>query len=131
MLTSVFVPVNNEKLTSKLRLVLTKEEIDRMLHLIPEENVGWVDDERQRKEKFKDIVNRADIFELIQMIKALLEHKKKILACGKKMHIADERMLQEGEKIICEEFSYVLGIGKDEVADYIEKGLQKEGNTGV
>ena len=32
---TIFVPVNNEKLTSKMRYVLTKEEIDTKLRAIP------------------------------------------------------------------------------------------------
>lgn len=125
---TVFVPVNNEKLTSKMRPVLTKEQIDDMLHGIPEEYAGWIDDERLRKEKFKELVGRADTFELIQLIKTLLKHKEDVLARGKKMHMADERMLQEAEKIICDEFSYVLGIAADEVPEYIQSKVKAVGS---
>ena len=57
-----------------------------------------MDDERARKEHFKDMVSRADTFELIQLIKMLIEHREKVVARGKKLHVADERMLQEAEK---------------------------------
>lgn len=123
---TVFVPVNNEKLTSKMRYVLTKEEIDEKIRLIPESSPGWIDDERTRKERFKDIVSRADTFELIQLIKTLLEHQEAMMARGKKLHVADERMLQEAEKMICDEFSYVLGISKEEVPSYITDSMKTE-----
>ena len=123
---TVFVPVNNEKLTSKMRYVLTKEEIDEKIRLIPESSPGWIDDERTRKERFKDIVSRADTFELIQLIKTLLEHQEAVMARGKKLHVADERMLQEAEKMICDEFSYVLGISKEEVPCYITDSMKTE-----
>lgn len=123
---TVFVPVNNEKLTSKMRYVLTKEEIDEKIRLIPESSPGWIDDERTRKERFKDIVSRADTFELIQLIKTLLEHQEAVMARGKKLHVADERMLQEAEKMICDEFSYVLGISKEEVTSYITDSMKTE-----
>lgn len=122
---TVFVPVNNEKLTSKMRLILTKEQIDEMLHSIPEEYEGWIADERQRKEKFKDIASRGDTFELIQLIKALLKHKQDVLARGKKVHIADERMLQDAEKMICDEFAYVLNISPEDVPAYIIDGMKE------
>ena len=121
---TVFVPVNNEKLTSKMRYVLTKEEIDEKIRLIPESSPGWIDD--ARKERFKDIVSRADTFELIQLIKTLLEHQEAVMARGKKLHVADERMLQEAEKMICDEFSYVLGISKEEVPSYITDSMKTE-----
>ena len=122
---TVFVPVNNEKLTSKMRYVLTKEEIDAKIRAIPEVQEEWMDDERARKELFKDMVSRADTFELIQLIKMLIEHREKVVARGKKLHVADERMLQEAEKMICDEFSYVLGIPKEEVPSYITNSMKE------
>lgn len=121
---TVFVPVNNLKLTSKMRHVLTKEEIDRMIRSIPESPSEWIADERERKEKFKDISGRADTFELIQLMEALLEHQKEAAGRGKKLHIADERMLREAEKMICDEFAYVLGISREEVPGYITEELK-------
>lgn len=121
---TVFVPINNEKLTSKMRHVLTKEQIDNMIHSIPEDNQEWITDERTRKEKFRDIVNRADTFELIQLIEALLEHQREVVERGKKLHIADERMLREAEKMICDEFAYVLGISQDAVPGYIADAMK-------
>ncbi len=42
----------------------------------------------------------------------------------KKLHIADEKILKETERVLYEEFAYVLGIGQDEVLPFI---LQKLG----
>ena len=122
---TIFVPVNNEKLTSKMRYVLTKEEIDAKIRAIPEVQEEWMDDERARKEHFKDMVSRADTFELIQLIKMLMEHREKVVARGKKLNVADERMLQEAEKMICDEFSYVLGIPKEDVPSYITNSMKE------
>ena len=91
---TVFVPVNNKKLTSKMRHVLTKEEIDQMIAEIPGNP------------------------------SALLEHQREVMERGKKLHIADERMLREAEKMICDEFAYVLGISQEEVPAYITSGLE-------
>lgn len=122
---TVFVPVNNEKLTSKMRYVLTKEEIDEKIHSISKEHEAWMDDERERKEHFKDMVSRADTFELIQLIEMLMEHRKRVAERGKKLHVADERMLQEAEKMICDEFSFVLGIPKEDVPSYITSSMRE------
>ena len=42
----------------------------------------------------------------------------------KKLHIADEKILKETERVLYEEFAYVLRIGQDEVLPFI---LQKLG----
>jgi hypothetical protein len=34
-------------------------------------------------------------------------------------------MLQEAEKLVCDEFSYVLGIPKEEVPSYITEGMKE------
>lgn len=122
---TVFVPVNNEKLTSRMRYVLTKEEIDEKIRSISEGHEAWMDNERERKERFRDLVSRADTFELIQLIRMLMEHRKNVTARGKKLHVADERMLQEAEKMICDEFSFVLGIPKEEVPSYIVSSMRE------
>lgn len=108
-----------------MRYVLTKEEIHAKIRSIPEGRQGWIADERTRKERFRDIVSRADTFELIQLIKTLLEHQETVTAKGKKLHVADERMLQEAEKMICDEFSYVLGIPREEVPSYIVNSMKE------
>ena len=108
-----------------MRYVLTKEEIDEKIHSVSESHEEWMEDERTRKEHFKDMVSRADTFELIQLIKMLIEHREKVTARGKKLHVADERMLQEAEKMICDEFSYVLGIPKEEVPSYITNSMKE------
>jgi CarD family transcriptional regulator len=82
-------------------------------------------DEQQRKERFRDLACRADTFELICLIQTLVEHQKTVAARGKKLHVADERMLQEAEKLVCDEFSYVLGIPKEEVPSYITEGMKE------
>lgn len=107
-----------------MRHVLTKEEIDQMIAEIPGNPSEWITDERERKERFKDIAGRADTFEMIQLIEALLEHQREVMERGKKLHIADERMLREAEKMICDEFAYVLGISQEEVPAYITSGLE-------
>ena len=44
---------------------------------------------------------------------------KELAEKGKRLHIADERALKEGQRLIHDEFSYVLNIEPDEVGNFI------------
>lgn len=116
---TVFVPVNNKKLTSRLRYVLTKEELDELIDDVPKRADTWIENERQRKEYYKELLAHADAGELMNLIKTLLEHQKRVYAIGKKLHMCDERMLQDAERMILDEAAYVLRVAPAEAEAYI------------
>ena len=51
------------------------------------------------------------------MIKALYFHKNKRESEGKHLYLSDERFFKEAERILYDEFQYVLNIKKDEVME--------------
>ena len=53
------------------------------------------------------------------MAKNLALNKRETESKKKKFHVADSRYLSIVEKIITEDFSFVLGIDKSEVISYI------------
>lgn len=116
---TVFVPVNNEELVSKMKRILSVEEIHQLIHDMPNEDLIWIDNDNQRKEKYKEILrngNRKDLAQLIRTIYLKQEELKKI---GKKIHATDDNIFKEAEKILYEEFAYVLNIQKNEVVPFI------------
>ena len=52
----VYVPEKNEKLMSKMREVMTKDEIDSLLLGMKDKEIGWEKDRRIRSEIFHDIL---------------------------------------------------------------------------
>ena len=123
---TIFVPVLNDRLTAKMRRVLSKDEMEALIESMPKEGTLWVENERQRKELYKEIVSRGDRAELIGMIKALHLHQQKQLAKGRKLHSADERFLREAEKMLYDEIAMVLHIKPDQVISYILQQLPAE-----
>ena len=53
------------------------------------------------------------------MIRTLRSHQKELAEKGKRLHIADERALKEGQRLIHDEFSYALNIEPEEVGSFI------------
>ncbi|MEE0859328.1 MAG: CarD family transcriptional regulator [Acutalibacteraceae bacterium] len=115
----IYVPKNNAELVSKMKKVLTKDEILELINAMPCEEDIWVSNESDRKDKYKEILARGDRTELVRLIKTLYIHKQNQKKAGKKLHLADERFLKDAERILYDEFAYVLNIAQDEVLPFI------------
>ena len=61
--------------------------------------------------------------ELIRLIRQIRAHEQEQLGKGKRLHLSDERFLKEAEKMICEEFSLVLNIDRNEVLSRILRAV--------
>lgn len=124
--TVIYVPRENEELVSKMRKVLSKEEIDELILKIKNTEPIWYDEEKVRKEKYNAILSEGDREKVLQLINTLYINKMERKAVGKKMYASDEKIMREAERLIHEEFAVVLNIQPDEVVDYIVKKIKEE-----
>ncbi|MBQ2357911.1 MAG: CarD family transcriptional regulator [Ruminococcus sp.] len=115
---TLFVPTANQQLVSKMRRILTEDEAEAILRDLPPCG-DWNDNKQERSEQFRAIITEGSCVELIRLIRLVRTHGQEQLAGGKRLHISDERFLKEAEKMICEEFSLVLHISRDEVLERI------------
>ena len=118
---TLFVPVDCEKLTSKMHRTLSAEEIHALIQTLPEQRTMWIEDETERKARYKEILAGGDRVQLIQMIKALYFHQEEQRAVGKKLHISDENFFKEAQRLLHDEFSAALGIPREDILDYIDQ----------
>lgn len=121
---TIYVPVDSEALTSKIRQVLSREEIYELIHSMPYEESYWIENEPERKERYREIIAKGDRHELIQMLKALYHHQQQQALRGKKLHAADERYFKEAEKLLYDEFALVLNIKPSQVLPFIMEQIQ-------
>jgi len=122
---TLFAPVNNEKIEGKMRRILTEEEIYALIESMPKEEANWIQNENERKEQYKRIIASGNHLELIQMIKALYIHKQKREADGKHLYLSDERFFKEAERILYDEFQYVLNIKREELLPFIFRKIEE------
>ena len=119
----VYLPMNNQMLLEKAKPLVTKEEIGRLIENIPNWEDYWVDDHKQRKEKFNRILQSGDRQGIMALAGTIHNKQKAQLAVHKKLNASDERILREAERIISLEFAFVLNIAPDEVKDYINNRI--------
>ncbi len=123
---TLYVPVENSQLCQRLRRVLTKGEIHELLLESKGHQLAWPPDRQTRAERFQGILQRGVQEELILMIRCIYLKKGELQARGKKLPDADLRVLKRAERLVEGEFSYALGIPRDQVSAYIRSVLQVE-----
>ena len=120
---TIFVPVNNQKLVSKMREPMTKDEINAMLVRMKDRTLEWEKDVRFRTESFHEILSNGVNQDLILMIRCLHRKRQELVQLGKKLPARDSNALKTAERLVEEEFAHVLHIKCEEVSDYIRDVL--------
>ena len=120
----VFVPADVERLVSRMKRVLTAEEIDTIILEIPGEEFLWIENEAERKNRYRELLAEGDCRMLIRMIKSLYLHQKEQSTRGRKLHTADERAFKDAERLLFDQFALALQIQPDEVLPYIIKKIE-------
>lgn len=119
-----YIPVENEAAVSKLRPLMTREELLELLHADRVRNAPWIADENQRKLRYRELITSGDRESLMGMIGALHRHRRAQLAAGRKFHQADENFLSDAQKLLNAEFAQVFGLEPKEVNGFILKELE-------
>lgn len=118
---TIYMP--RERGNAILRRLLSRQDIIDMIHQSSSYAGLWKDDSRVRKDLFTSILHEGNYGKLIQMIREIHEHHTQRLAEGKKPSVADEHILDEAQRLLHQEFSYVLRISQEETVQFILKEL--------
>lgn len=121
----LFVPVKNEALVEKMHRVLSAEAVDELIQAMPEEGAVWIEDEKERKKRYKEVLEQGDRKALVRTIKSLYTYRQKLKAAGKKIHVCDENFLKEAERVLYDEFAYVLRIDREKILEYIVNQVEE------
>lgn len=121
--TRYFVPTQNQVAVAKMQPVLTKAEIDDLLSAVNQVAISWINDENQRKQRYRELLTCGDRAALICMMREAYKHKIEQLAAGRKFHLCDENFLRDAERLLNSEFSLVLCIENKDVGEYIRERL--------
>ena len=120
-----FVPADNERLVGAMRPLLTADELDSLIS--DAKNIqpcDWIEANRDRSERFKQIMESGDRVGMIAMIKAINESAIRRSEEGRKNFLADETAKQKALKLLSSEIAIVRGVS-DEEAAVITENLAK------
>ena len=119
-----YVPTWNETAWSKMRRVMTKDEVNALIDSMPKKIPTWIENENQRKETYKHILTSGDQAAIISMIQALFIRKQEREVQGKRLHMSDEHFMKEAEQLLYNEWQYVLNVDKAGLVAYIYERIK-------
>lgn len=118
-----FVPMKNEEILSKLREPMCREDIEDILMGLSDGDVKWLKDRRERGEYFRSILHEGVSGRLLNMITCIYEKKRELARNGKKLSVTDQTTLKTAEKLVEEEFAWVLEMDPADVPAFIRRRL--------
>ncbi|UWG97102.1 CarD family transcriptional regulator [Dehalobacter sp. DCM] len=114
---TIKIPVNAPRVS--MRLIMTKDEVLSLIASMPDIEALWINDDRERNERFKTALKTANSEEWAKLIKTIYLQKQEKIDIGKKLAQTDENIMKAAEKNLYEEFAIALNITPDEVVSYI------------
>lgn len=117
--TSLFVPVDNNKLTSKIRNVLSKDQLDEFVKKIPDIELLPYQDENQKRELYKLKLSES-LESIAAVIKTIRYEKEFRKQSGKKLNIGDEQTLRKAEMLFYNEIAFVLNVEPENAKEIIK-----------
>ena len=91
-----------------MRNVLTKNEINSIIVSIDKETKDWIDDRRKRSNYFCHIVKSNNPLELLRLDNCIYMKRDELTSKCKNLLTSDIGILDQIERIIENEFSFVL-----------------------
>ncbi len=116
---TVYVPTANEKLTSRLKPVLTPEQANALIDAAVKDPLEWIDNDNSRKTACDEIVKNGDRKQLMRLVGMLYRHREELKDQKKHFHNVDAQYLKTAERMLHGELAYALSIPIDDVGGYI------------
>ncbi len=118
--TALFVPVDNENLTSKMQKILTKTQVKQLIEKIGQIGVLEICDEATKREQYREILSSNNREKLVSLIKAIRIEREERSKCNKKLNMSDEQTLYKAERLLFNEIAFVLECDPQEVQKIIK-----------
>lgn len=114
----LYVPVDNEKLTSKIKQLLTYDEIIGLIEKCSKNN-EWISDNKLRSKYYKEVLNIYDREKIFSLARVLYLAKCGKIPNVKKLYVMDEDVLRKTAQILYSEISYVVDLEQEDVLPFI------------
>jgi CarD family transcriptional regulator len=108
------------------RKVMSEEEAWDLIGRIPEVEEPWIENDKLRQAKYKEVMKDCDPQALVGIIKMMYQRKWKRMAQGKKNTVVDERYFRLAEDHLYSELGFALHKDKDEISSLIAQTIRKK-----
>ena len=116
--TVLYVPTSRDD--DSMRPVITKQEAEELIMMIPTIDEPWINNERERERNYKEIIKSNKPEKLIGIIKLIYQRKKSRQEQGKKTTIIDNQYFDKAENLLYSELELVLRKSREEIYEQIK-----------
>ncbi len=113
----IYAPSENGKI--KMRAVISVDEARAFIEKIPSISPLEVEQEKKRRQAYKDAMIDADLDVYVSIIKAVRKKREDCFKNKKKLSESDTEYEKRAKFCLYGELAIALGIGFNEVEDYI------------
>ena len=118
---TVYVPVDNDRLTAMMRPLLTEREIRELILELRNDRLNWIPDSRARNTRFKDILSEGDRRKLIVLLQTVRDKIAENDSIGKRSGTTETGAMIRACRLLREEFSPAIPLSNDaELLDLID-----------
>lgn len=117
---TVFVPAGNEALVRKIHRISSRKQLENILSEVVAPDGVSTENEAERRNRFSSILESGDRSALITMVLELYNLKRLQSEGGRRLHIADEKLLNCAENLLFEEIAYVYQIEINDAQELIK-----------
>ena len=114
----LYVPVDNERLTSKIMELLTYDQIIDLIDRCSSYN-EWIADNKARSRYYKEVLSSYDREKIFALARILYLAKCGKIPEVKKLYVMDEEILRRTSQILYSEISYVVDLSFEDVLPFI------------
>lgn len=118
----IYAPTDNQKIM--MRKMITKEEAGQLMKELPEIELLWVPDDKQRETKYKEALRTCDYRSWVSIVKTLYLRKRERTEQGKKVTALDEKYMKAVEDELYSELAMTLDISRENMEQYIKEQLK-------
>ncbi len=119
---TVYVPVDSP--ATSMRPILTKEEAQELIAMIPDIPMLTIENEKFVEQDYKAALKTNRCEEWVKIIKTIYARKQKRLQAGRKETAVDGKYFKVAEDNLYGELAIVLGMQRNEVFEYISEYLK-------
>ena len=119
---TVYVPVDSP--ATSMRPILTKEEAQELIAMIPDIPMLTIENEKFVEQDYKAALKTNRCEEWVKIIKTIYARKQKRLQAGRKETAVDGKYFKFAEENLYGELAIVLGMQRNEVFEYISEYLK-------
>lgn len=114
----LYLPKDADPERVKVRAVLSPEQIRDLVEREKGNCGKWINDSKLRRETYNKTLRSGDTAGLMTMLKTIHAHQE-ALPVGKSLPMSDLELMRSAEKLLYNEFSYVLHMEKEQVLPFI------------